>query len=260
MPINSQAQKILNISAKKDPSAAIGISGIESSVVEKISPVGMPKKSYLVIDGLENPAEELCIITNQIQLDDSLLQDKENHLKNTLKNTVIKGNRIAEQLANSVLDAGDLGNVIGGTQEELSVRGAIANASKPQMAIHIDGEPPINTGGGLAVPKQLVKGAPVSLNNCLVIDVSRRGWVKIRKQAIDEFEDAATVDFHVDRKSKEFNLLNAARIFDCKIDCQLIKFEKVSNGQERFELLAISNQKDLLESLIEKLKYWEDMS
>lgn len=255
-----QAQKILDIAAKKDADASISVSGVENTVLEKIAPVGEPEKSVLALDGLQDPALHLVVGLEQAQLDEELLQSKEDLLKNTLKKTILTGNRIAEELTNSTLDASDFSRMIAGSKDESSVRKVIANASQPRLAIHIEGESQLNSGGGLAVPRQLVKGDALNFSNCMVIDVSRRGWVKIRTQAIDGTEHVEKLEFHVDRKSKEFNLLNAARIFDCLVDCQLIKFEKVSNGKERFELLAISNQKQLLESLIEKLKYWEDMS
>ncbi len=252
--------KILEISSKKDASALIGITGVANAVVEKISPAGDLEKSFLIFDGLQNPTQELLLMTNQLELDEVLSHSKESHLKSTLKNSILRGNLLAEQIANTVMDASDLENMLEVNQDEFSVRGVIANASKPKMSIHIEGEQALSTGGGLAVPKQLAKGKSVSFTGCTVVDVSRRGWVKILKPATSELGYAEAIIFYVNRKSKDFNLLNAARIFDCLIDCQLIKFEKVSNAKERFELLTISNQNELLGNLIEKLKVWGDMS
>lgn len=252
-----QAQKILSMSAKTVSDAEIRIGDVSSAALEELKSNRDIAKSFTVVEGLEQPELSLHLNAKQAQLDDDLLKSKENLIKSDLEQTILTGNRIAEQLAANSMNALELAEVIEGNKDELSLRSIIAVASKPSLNIQIENGPNLSVGGGLAVPRQLVKGDPINIENCQVVSITKRGIVKIQVFDKDESSEGQLLEVHVKTKTREFDLLNLSYIFNCRIDCQLVTFEKVSNLKERFELMEVTNQKAILEILMDKLKFWD---
>lgn len=251
-----QAQKLFANSVQKQPDAVIGITGIQNASIENVQPLGEGQKAFQIIEGIENASVFLGLDTTQFELNQGMVEEKQQLLKDNFEKNILTGNRIAEELASSTVQAQQLSEMLENNANNLEVRNVIASAAKPRLAIQIEDGLEVVVGGGLAVPKQLSKGEPIGIKNGIVLSITRRGLVKIHVPI--EGTSGEFIEFVVNRKSNDFSLLNIARIFQTKVSVVLIIFERVSNSKEQLELLEIENRKQILTELIGKLQLWDD--
>lgn len=255
-----QAQKLFANSLKKEQETVIGIVGIEGSSVETVQPLDDNIKPFQIIEGVKNARVFLGMDTTQSELSEELEKEKQQILQDNLVKNINTGNRIAEELANSAIQAQELHSMLENNTNANQIRDVITSAAKPRLAVQFEDGSEAVVGGGLAVPKHLSKDKPISFKNAIVLNITQRGQVKVQVSNENEDSKVKFIDFIVKKNSNEFNLLNIARVFQTKINVLLIVFERVSNSKERLELLEIENRKQILAELIGKLELWNQES
>lgn len=243
----NRARKLLRSQKVDDPVVSLQISGVENAALEIESVVGSDGAEFMAIDGLQNSRLHSVLQTNQLPLDESLLEEKIKISQENLKESVALGNRIAEELAQNSVDIDTFHKMLGGKANDTHVRTVIAQATKFSMTIDMPDNDPTSVGGRLAVPSQLSEEDTITISKVKILYFDRRGIFTI---VLNDRE----LEVRVQRSSSEFTLLQTAYAFECPVDLVLIAFEKISNMKSSYELVEILNYQSLKHMIVEKIQ------
>lgn len=243
----NRARKLLRSQKVDDPEVSLQISGVENAALEIESVVGNDGAEFMAIDGLQNSRLHSVLQTNQLPLDESLLEEKIKISQENLKESVALGNRIAEELAQKSVDIDTFHKMLGGKSNDTHVRTVIAQATKSSLTIDMPDNDPTSVGGGLAVPSQLSDEDTITLSNVKILYFDRRGIFTVE-------QDNHEIEIRVQRSSNQFTLLQTAYAFECPVDILLIPFEKISNMKSSYELVEILNYQSLKDMIVEKIQ------
>lgn len=243
----NRAKKLLRDQQVDDPDISLLISGVENAALEIESVVGNDGAEFMAIDGLQNPRLHSVLLSNQLPLDESLVEEKIKISQENLKESVALGNRIAQELAQTSVDIDTFHKMLGGKSNDTHVRTVIAQAAKPSLTIDMPDNDSITVGGRLAVPSQLSDEDAITISKVKILFFDRRGSFTVE-------QDNHEIEVRVQRSSNQFTLLQTAYAFECPVDILLIPFEKISNMKSRYELVEILNYQSLKDMIVNKIQ------
>lgn len=243
----NRAKMLLRDQQVDDPDISLLISGVENAALEIESVVGNDGAEFMAIDGLQNPRLHSVLLSNQLPLDESLVEEKIKISQENLKESVALGNRIAQELAQTSVDIDTFHRMLGGKSNDKHVRTVVAQAAKSALTIDIPNNNSMSVGGRLAVPNQLSDEDTITISKVKILYIDRRGSFTVE-------QDNHEIEVRVQRSSNQFTLLQTAYAFECPVDILLIPFEKISNMKLTCELVEILNYQSLKDMIVNKIQ------